>query len=75
MVRKFNIKFTELGILPKLLISFLILSVVPLIILGYFAGKNLSDAGLQAIGRAENMGKIKLHAAGDIGETRRQYKP
>ena len=69
MVRKFIFKFRELGILPKLLISFLILSIVPLIIQGYFAGKNLSDAGLQAVQRAEDMGKVNLQAAEDIGKT------
>ena len=69
MIQNIISKFTDFGILPKLLISFLILSVVPLIILGYFAEKNLSDAGFQAARRSEEMGKMNLKAAGDIGKT------
>jgi two-component system, sensor histidine kinase len=69
MVRKLILRFADLGILPKLLISFLVLSVVPLIILGYLADKNLSDAGFQAVLRAEDMGKVNLQAAKDIGKT------
>jgi signal transduction histidine kinase len=69
MVQNIILKFKSLGILPKLLISFLVLSVVPLIILGYLADKNLSDAGLQAVLRAEEMGKMNLRAAEDLGRT------
>jgi hypothetical protein len=69
MIQNFISKFTNLSILPKLLISFLVLSVVPLIILGYLADKNLSDAGLQAVRRAEEMGKMNLKAAEELGKT------
>ncbi|MDD5168248.1 MAG: HAMP domain-containing sensor histidine kinase, partial [Syntrophales bacterium] len=56
-------------ILPKLLIYFLALSIVPLIILGYFANKNLNDTGMQAAKRAGDMGKVNLLSAEDIGRT------
>jgi signal transduction histidine kinase len=59
----------KLGILPKLLVSFLVLSFLPLIILGYFANKNLNDTGLQAIELTEKMAGNNLRSAGDIGNT------
>jgi hypothetical protein len=68
MKRRFD-SYLKLGVLPKLLVSFLILSVVPLIILGYFANKNLNDTGLQAIKLTEEMGGNNLRSASDIGST------
>ncbi|MFZ7110058.1 MAG: HAMP domain-containing sensor histidine kinase [Desulfatiglandales bacterium] len=57
-----------LGILPKLLISFLILSMIPLIGVGYLANKNLKETGRDAIQRAEEMGKKNLQSAVEIGK-------
>ncbi len=68
MIKKAYGRFRRVGILPKLLTSFLILSVVPLIILGYFANENLKDTGFQAAGKAEEMGRMNLTAAKDIGK-------
>lgn len=62
-------RFKHPGILPKLLISFLFLSVIPLIVLGYLANNNLEDTGLEAARRAEEMGRANLRAAEDIGKT------
>ena len=59
----------QIRILPKLLVSFLILSVIPLIILGYIANQNLNDTGLQAVQQAEEMGRLNIQAAKVIGET------
>jgi CheY-like chemotaxis protein len=56
----------KMGILVKLLISFLIISSVPLILLGYIAHKNLNEAGLLAIRRAEEMGARNLASAEQI---------
>jgi signal transduction histidine kinase len=69
MTSKMYVRFSRLGILPKLLISFLVLSIIPLVILGYIAVKNMSDTGLQAVQRAEEMGTANLLAAEDIGKT------
>ncbi len=44
-----------LGILPKLLISFLCVSMIPLIIIGYMASKNMKETGLAAVREAEDM--------------------
>lgn len=69
MNKSINTKAPRFGILPKLLISFLVLSCVPLIILGYIAGKNLEETGLQAVRRAEEMGASNLNSAKEIGKT------
>jgi len=69
MLNKLYKTFKNLGILPKLLVSYLILSIIPLIIMGYIANKNLRDTGLQAVLRAEEMGSHNLQAAGYIGKT------
>lgn len=68
MLNKFYNMFKNLGILPKLLISYLILSIIPLIIMGYIANKNLSDTGFQAARRAEEMGNKNLKATEEIGK-------
>jgi signal transduction histidine kinase len=57
-----------MGILAKLLISFLIISSVPLIVLGYIANSNLNETGLLATRRAEEMGASNLAAAEQIGK-------
>ena len=69
MIQKLRVRFGQMGIFPKLIVSFLFLSILPLVILGYFADKNLHDTGLQAVRRAEEMGKQNLEAAEEIGMT------
>ena len=62
-------KFVNLGILAKLLIACLSISVIPLVVVGYIANKNLSDTGFQAARKSEEMGYANLQAAKDIGKT------
>ncbi len=56
------------GILQKILLSFLIVSGIPLLILGYIANKNLRNAGLQAAQRAEEMSDEDLASANHLGK-------
>ena len=60
-------KIRGIGIMPKLLISFLVLSCAPLIVVGYITDKNLREAGLETTQRAEEMGAKNLMAAKGIG--------
>ena len=60
-----KIKF---GIFQRILIAFLFLSLVPLIIVGYFATNNIEHLGNEAIKNAENMGKSNIKLATNIGE-------
>ncbi|MGV8058348.1 MAG: ATP-binding protein [Smithellaceae bacterium] len=69
MLNKLYQRFKNLGILPKLLISYLILSIIPLIIMGYIANKNLSDTGILALQRAEEIGNKTSKATEDVGKT------
>lgn len=62
-------KGLTLGILSKLILSFLILSCVPLLVLGYIADRNLKGTGLQAVRKAEEMGARNLGSAEEIGKT------
>jgi signal transduction histidine kinase len=55
------------GILAKLLVSFLSVSSVPLIVLGYAANKNMNAAGQLAVRQAKEMGARNLDAAEHIG--------
>lgn len=59
----------RLGILQKILISFLVISVIPLMILAYMSNKNLSDTGLQAVSAAEQMGREDLRHTENVGNT------
>lgn len=59
----------RLGILQKILISFLIISVIPLMILAYIGDKNLSDTGLHAVRTAEQMGQEDLKRTETVGKT------
>jgi signal transduction histidine kinase len=68
MINKPWIKGVSLGILPKLLISFLILSIFPLIAVGYIANINLRETALEALRSAEEMGKRNLESAKEIGK-------
>lgn len=69
MIQRLRVRFGQMGIFPKLMVSFLFLSIVPLVILGCFANKNLHETGLQAVQKAEEMGKQDLEAAEEIGRT------
>ncbi|HBZ54983.1 MAG TPA: hypothetical protein DEO88_06225 [Syntrophobacteraceae bacterium] len=59
----------NMGILGKLLTSFLLVSSVPVVLLGIVANKNMQDTGLLAVQRAEEMGGRNLRAAEQIGRT------
>ncbi len=61
-------KIPFLGIFPKLLLFFLVLSISPLIILGYMANKNMAQTGLESTVIATGMGEKNLKAAREIGE-------
>jgi signal transduction histidine kinase len=54
-------------IFPKLFLSFLILSLVPLIILGYGASRNMSETGSESIIISRQMGERNLQSATQIG--------
>ena len=56
------------GILAKLLVSFLSVSSVPLIVLGYAANKNMNEAGQLAVRQAKEMGVRNLDSAEHIGK-------
>lgn len=60
-------KIRGIGIIPKLLISFLVLSCVPLIVVGYITDKNLREAGLETTQRAEETGAENLMSAKEMG--------
>ena len=66
---KQTISASGLGILPKLLISFLVLSCVPLVVLGYVANKNMEKTGIQAVQKAQEMGDKNLKSSIEIGRT------
>lgn len=68
MIEKLKNRKAIFGVLPKLLISFFVLSMVPLIIVGYMANKNLKETGLEAVHSAEEMGKKSLQSGKEIGE-------
>jgi len=67
MGKKKDAKVRGIGIIPKLVISFLVLSCVPLIFVGYITDGNLREAGLEATQRAEEMGAKNLMSAKGIG--------
>jgi signal transduction histidine kinase len=67
MKEKMIEKRVRRGILPKMLVSFLLLSIIPLIIMGYAANKNLTDIGGEAVRRGEEMGAKSLNSARKIG--------
>ena len=68
MNKKLKPEKANFGILPKLLISFLALSMLPLIVVGYMANKNLKETGLEAVISAEEMGKKSLQSGKQIGK-------
>ena len=69
MLKKMLAFYLDMGILPKLLVSFLLLSAIPLLILGYYAHGNLRATGNLAAERAEKMGEANLRSAEEIGRT------
>lgn len=67
MLRRFkNISF-NMGISPKLIVCFLSLSIVPMVILGFIADKNLAKTGSESMLMAKDMGEKTLAAASEIG--------
>ncbi len=69
LIKKIFNKFNNLSILLKLLISYLIISIIPLIILGLIANRNLRDTGSNVVQRTEELGTQNLKAAQEIGKT------
>ena len=67
MGKEREIKTRGIGIIPKILISFLVLSCVPLIVIGYIGDRNLRETGLETTQRAEEMGAKNLISAKGIG--------
>lgn len=65
---KTRIIIPTLRIFPKLLLSFLALSIIPLIILGYTANKDSEFTGLESIKIAQRMGERNLQSAKEIGK-------
>jgi signal transduction histidine kinase len=55
------------GIFPKLLILFLLLSIIPLMALGYMANKNMAQTGQDSTAIAMRMGEENLKAARETG--------
>lgn len=62
-----NTEKFRFGIRPKMIVSFLLVSIFPLAILGYIAGKNLEEVGIEAVDSAEKMGRGSLQAAEQLG--------
>lgn len=58
----------KLNIFPKLLLSFLSLSIIPLIILGINASRNMAETGTASISITQQMGEKNLASARAIGE-------
>ena len=52
--------FSRPSILSKLLVSFVVLSAVPLIVLSYLANRNLHETGVEALLNIEEMGHMNL---------------
>lgn len=63
-----RIRFPQLRILHKLLISFLLISSLPLILVAYIANVNLRKTGEEAIRRVDQMGEQDLGSAKAIGQ-------
>ncbi len=61
-------KLPHFGILQKILISFLAISLIPLLIFGYIGGENLRAFGLQAIQRTAQMGRDDLSHTSKLGD-------
>ena len=57
-----------IGILAKLIISFLALSCIPLVVLGYIADTNLAQTGRQAVQKAVDLGSKSLVVTTELGQ-------
>lgn len=55
-------------IFSKMIVYFLAVSLIPLLVLGYFGNKNLTELGLLAIQSLDDMGEKDLKSARTIGE-------
>jgi hypothetical protein len=66
MNKKEKTRGQGLGIFPKLLLSILTLSIIPLIVLGYMANKNMAETGSEAIAIARGMGARNLGSAREM---------
>jgi signal transduction histidine kinase len=58
----------KFGILPKMILSFLAISMLPIFVLFYFANKNMTKVGLVAGYSAETMSRRHLEAATELGK-------
>lgn len=56
----------RMGILPKILLSFLCLSIIPLVLAGYFAIRTVRDLGSSALKNTEDMGQSVLESTKGI---------
>ena len=56
------------GIFPRLLVLFLVLSITPLIVLGYMADRNMDQTGRDSTAIAMETGEENLEAAREIGQ-------
>jgi signal transduction histidine kinase len=67
LIEKEEVRRPLFGIFPKLLILFLTLSIIPLIVLGYLADRNLAETGSESIAIARGIGEKNLQSAREIG--------
>lgn len=59
----------SIGFFPKLLSAVFLLSMVPLLVLGYLASQNLTETGAESVSIVQRAGEANLEAARRIGET------
>jgi len=60
-------KIPTFGILAKILSSFLVIALIPLLILGYLGNRNLTDTARQAVRQAELMGREHMQSTKELG--------
>jgi signal transduction histidine kinase len=61
-----KLRLPTFGILAKILSSFLVIALLPLLILGYLGNRNLSDTAHQAVQQAQLMGQEHLRNTRDL---------
>ncbi len=61
-------RIAKLGILTKLMISFLTIACIPLLVLGYFGLKNQQETGRRAVEAVAEMGEQDIRSAQAIGD-------
>ena len=64
---KSNLRGPRIPIFPKLVFSFLAVSIIPLVILGYLANKNMAETGHESVTIAKEAGELNLLSAKKIG--------